>query len=88
MKNKRVRKLVAMLYTLDRLIRERIYCFCISRNLYTELEDSYSKKEQRGAERRYEDLVIITDKLITKIRTHIVENGGDALYEQAKEIFC
>jgi len=87
MKNKRAKKLVEMLGVLDRLIGERVNCFCISRNLHSELSDSYSKKEQRGAEKRYNDLVVITDKLITKIRTHIAESGGDILYEQAKKIF-
>jgi len=87
MKNKRVKKLVEMLGVLDGLIGERVNCFCISRNLHSELTNSYSEKEQRGAEKRYRDLVVITDKLMTKIRIHIAENGGDILYEQAKKIF-
>jgi len=73
MKNKRVKKLVEMLGVLDGLIGERVNCFCISRNLHSELTNSYSEKEQRGAEKRY--------------RIHIAENGGDILYEQAKKIF-
>jgi len=76
-----------MLYTLSMLLREKTECFCISRNLYTQLEDDYSEKKQMKAEKRYEDLLIIIDKLITKIRIHLTENSGERLYEQAKKIF-
>ncbi len=87
MKNRKLRKLVAMLKTLDGLLREEINCFCVSRNLHSELMDSYSDKEQRRAERRYRDLVVINDKLITKIEIYLVENSEDLLYEEAKKIF-
>ena len=76
-----------MLKTLDELLWEEVNSFCVSRNLHHELMDSYPKEEQRGAEKRYRDLVVITDKLITKIRIHLVENSDDSLYEQAKKIF-
>lgn len=76
-----------MLTTLCGLLKERAHCFCVSRNLHSVIDDGYSEKEQREAERRYRDLGIIIDKLITKIRIHIVENSDDILYEKAKEIF-
>jgi len=87
MKNRKLRKLVAMLKTLDELLLEEINCFCVSRNLHHELMDSYSDEEQRRAERRYRELAVINDKLITKIQINLVESGEDSLYEQAKKIF-
>lgn len=87
MKNRKLRKLVAMLKTLDELLLEEINCFCVSRNLHYELIDDYSEEEQKRAERRYRELVVINDKLITKIEIHLVESGEGSLYEQAKKIF-
>jgi len=87
MKNRKLRKLVAMLKTLDELLLEEINCFCVSRNLHHELMDDYSDGEKRRAERRYRELAIINDKLITKIQINLVESGDGSLYEQAKKIF-
>ncbi len=87
MKNRKLRKLVAMLKTLDELLLEEINCFCVSRNLHHELMDSYSEKEQKEAGKRYQELVVINDKLITKIQINLVESNEDSLYEQAKKIF-
>ena len=87
MRSRRLGKLVAMLRTLDGLLWEEVNSFCVSRNLHHELMDSYSEEEQRRAERRYRELVVINDKLITKIRIHLVESGEGSLYEQAKKIF-
>lgn len=87
MRNRRLIKLVAMLKTLDDLLWEEVNSFCVSRNLHHELMDSYPEEEQRRAERRYRELVVINDKLITKIRIHLVESGEGSLYEQAKKIF-
>lgn len=87
MKNRRLRKLVAMLKTLDELLWEEVNSFCVSHNLHHELMDSYSDEEQRTAERRYRELAVINNKLITKIQINLVESGEDSLYEQAKKIF-
>jgi|GEM_PF-4658622 len=87
MRNRRLIKLVVMLRTLDELLGEEVNSFCVSRNLHHELMDSYSDEEQRRAERRYRELAVINDKLITKIQINLVESGGDSLYEQAKKIF-
>lgn len=76
-----------MLKTLDGLLWEEVNSFCVSRNLHHELMDSYSDEEQRRAERRYRELAVINDKLITKIQINLVESGDDSLYEQAKKIF-
>ena len=87
MKSRRLAKLVAMLKTLDELLWEEVNSFCVSRNLHHKLMDSYSDEEQRRAERRYRELAVINDKLITKIQINLVESGEDSLYEQAKKIF-
>jgi hypothetical protein len=87
MRNRRLIKLVVMLRTLDELLGEEVNSFCVSRNLHHELMDSYSDEEQRRAERRYRELAVINDKLITKIQINLVESGEDSLYEQAKKIF-
>ena len=87
MKSRRLAKLVAMLKTLDELLWEEVNSFCVSRNLHHELMESYSDEEQKRAERRYRELAIINDKLITKIQINLVESGEDSLYEQAKKIF-
>lgn len=76
-----------MLRTLDELLGEEVNSFCVSRNLHHKLMDSYSDEEQRRAERRYRELAVINDKLITKIQINLVESGEDSLYEQAKKIF-
>jgi len=87
MRNRRLIKLVVMLRTLDELLGEEVNSFCVSRNLHHELMDDYSDGEKRRAERRYRELAIINDKLITKIQINLVESGEDSLYEQAKKIF-
>ena len=87
MKSRRLAKLVAMLKTLDELLWEEVNSFCVSRNLHHELMYSYSDEEQRRAERRYRELAVINDKLITKIQINLVESGDGSLYEQAKKIF-
>lgn len=87
MKSRRLAKLVAMLKTLDELLWEEVNSFCVSRNLHHELMESYSDEEQKRAERRYRELAVINDKLITKIQINLVESGEDSLYEQAKKIF-
>ena len=87
MKNRKLRKLVAMLKTLDELLGEEVNSFCVSRNLHHELMDSYSDEEQKEAGKRYRDLVAINEKLIIKIQINLVESGEGSLYEQAKKIF-
>jgi len=87
MRNRRLIKLVVMLRTLDELLGEEVNSFCVSRNLHHELMESYSDEEQKRAERRYRELAIINDKLITKIQINLVESGDGSLYEQAKKIF-
>jgi len=87
MRNRRLIKLVVMLRTLDELLGEEVNSFCVSRNLHHELMESYSDEEQKRAERRYRELAVINDKLITKIQINLVESGDGSLYEQAKKIF-
>ena len=76
-----------MLRTLDELLGEEVNSFCVSRNLHHELMDDYSDGEKRRAERRYRELAVINDKLITKIQINLVESGENSLYEQAEKIF-
>lgn len=69
------------------MLGEEVNSFCVSRNLHHELMDDYSDGEKRRAERRYRELAVINDKLITKIQINLVESGENSLYEQAEKIF-